>query len=69
MGIRIEYVDSNGDPERQEIVVDDRVPLIADILHRSTNGTDADVVSDVTIHNQDGSRIVYTSNQTGRSHR
>ena len=69
MGIRVEQLDADGDRISVEVIVDERVPLIADILHRSTNGTDADVVSDVTIHNTDGTSFRYTRNTTGRSHR
>ena len=69
MGIRVEQLDADGDRISVEVVVDERVPLIADILHRSTNGTDADVVENVTINNTDGSSFRYTRNTTGRSHR
>lgn len=58
--IRLQYLDAKGrDLDRPQRIQPDTVPVIADILHRSNDGKNF-IVKDVTIHNLDGTRWVYS---------
>ncbi|MFA9269215.1 MAG: hypothetical protein ACEQSX_00435 [Baekduiaceae bacterium] len=58
--IRKEVFDKKGKPrDRAQRLVPDTVPVIADILHESSDGITF-TVRDVTIHYLNGDRAVFT---------